>query len=142
MSNRTLLVIAAVLAAAASPHGHACSVAPSEVILWDTDSSRESADVVALVTVASWTKTEQWGAKVELSVERVWKGELSSRWTITQELGSSCDSALRRNVRYVIFATRLDDGKFRVAGVSDGALSIVADRLDGKIQPPRLNIGR
>lgn len=142
MRNRTLFVLAAVLAGV-SLRGHACPIAPSDVILWDTDFSRELADVVALVTVASWTKTEQWGAKAELIVEHVWKGELGSRWTITQDLATDCDYALQRNVRYVIFAKLRDDGKVSVSAVADGALSIVVDRLNGKTtEPPRLAIGR
>jgi hypothetical protein len=117
-------------------HAIACAVAPSEAILWDTENSQASADIVALVTVASSTQTQPAAARVELVVERIWKGQVGARWTFTQALDTSCDNPLLRNVRYVIFAKRLADGRVSVTGVADGAMGIVRDRLSAKIRPP------
>jgi hypothetical protein len=94
---------------------HACVVSPSDGILSDTENSQASADIVALVRVASSTQTQPHAARVELIVEHIWKGQVGARWTFTQSLDLDCDSALLRNVRYVIFANRQADG--RQAGV-------------------------
>jgi hypothetical protein len=135
MRNRSLFGAVAALAVVSSARAQACAIAPSENILWDMENSQAWADVVALVTVASSTQTEQ-GARVELIVEHLWKGTVGARWTFTQSLGSSCDAALQRNVRYVIFAKRQDDGKITVTSVADGAVGIVRDRLSAKVRPP------
>ena len=113
-----------------------CAVAPSEAILWDTENSQASADIVALVTVASSTQTQPSAARVEVIVERIWKGQVGARWTFTQALDTTCDNLLLRNVRYVIFAKRLADSRISVSGVADGAMGIVRDRLSAKVQPP------
>ena len=128
-----------VVAAAALLSGQrsiGCPVAPSEAILWDTENSQAAADIVALVTVASSTQTQSSAALVEVIVERTWKGHVGARWTFTQALDTTCDYALLRNVRYVIFAKRLPDSRISVAGVADGAMGIVRDRLSAKVQPP------
>jgi hypothetical protein len=117
-------------------HAIACAVAPSEAILWDTESSQAAADIVALVTVASSLQTQPGAARVELIVERIWKGQVGARWTFRQALDTSCDNPLLRNVRYVIFAKRLQDGRVAVTGVADGAMAIVRDRLSAKLRPP------
>jgi hypothetical protein len=129
-----LAVAAAALLSA--QHAIACVVAPSEAILWDTENSQASADIVALVTVASSTQTQPGAARVEIIVERIWKGQVGARWTFTQALDATCDNRLLRNVRYVIFAKRLPDGRVSVTGVADGAMAIVRDRLSAKVRPP------
>jgi hypothetical protein len=129
------LAIAAV-ALLSAQHAVACPVAPSDAILWDTENSQASADIVALVTVASSTQTQPSAALVEIIVERIWKGQVGARWTFTQALDTSCDNPLLRNVRYVIFAKRLPDGRVSVTGVADGAMVIVRDRLSAKVRPP------
>ncbi len=126
----------AAVALLSAQHAIACAVAPSEAILWDTENSQASADIVALVTVASSTQTQPAAARVELVVERIWKGQVGARWTFTQALDTSCDNPLLRNVRYVIFAKRLADGRVSVTGVADGAMGIVRDRLSAKVRPP------
>jgi hypothetical protein len=136
MRNRLVVLTVAVVAALSPACVQACAVAPSESILWDTDGSQAWADVVALVRVASSAQTEQLAARVEVIVERTWKGKVGARWTFTQSLGSACDYPLLPNARYVIFAKRQDDGKVRVTGVADGALGIVADRLSAAAKPP------
>ena len=136
MRNRSLFRIVAALAVLCSAPAYACVTAPSEKILSDTETSQAWADVVALVTVASSTQTEQGAAIVELIVEHIWKGKVGARWTFTQSLGSTCDYPLQRNVRYVIFAKRQDDGKITIASVADGAVGIVRDRLSAKVKPP------
>lgn len=134
MRNRCLAVAAVALLSAQQVH--ACVVPPSDSILWDTEDSQASADIVALVTVASSTQTQPGAARVELIVEHIWKGQVGARWTFTQSLDSTCSSALLRNVRYVIFANRQADGRVVVNGVADGAMSIVRDRLSAKVKPP------
>jgi len=129
------LAVAAV-ALLSAPQAMGCAVAPSEAILWDTEKSQESADIVALVTVASSTQTQPGAARVEIIVERIWKGQVGARWTFTQALDTSCDTPLLRNVRYVIFASRLPDGRVAVTSVADGAMGIVRDRLSAKVRPP------
>jgi hypothetical protein len=126
----------AAVALLSAQHAIGCAVAPSEAILWDTENSQASADIVALVTVASSTQTQPAAARVELVVERIWKGQVGARWTFTQALDTSCDNPLLRNVRYVIFAKRLADGRVSVTGVADGAMGIVRDRLSAKVRPP------
>lgn len=132
--NRWLAV--ATVALLSAQQAHACSAPPSDGILWDTENSQASADIVALVTVASSTQTQPGAARVEIIVERLWKGQVGARWTFTQALDTSCDSPLLRNVRYVIFAKRLEDGRVAVNSVADGAMSIVRDRLSAKVKPP------
>jgi hypothetical protein len=61
---------------------------------------------------------------------------VGARWTFTQALDTSCDNPLLRNVRYVIFAKRLADGRVSVTSVADGAMGIVRDRLSAKVRPP------
>ena len=134
MRNRCLAVAAVALLSA--QHAHACVVPPSDNILWDTDTSQTSVDIVALVTVASSTQTEPGAARVELIVEHLWKGQVGARWTFTQALDTICDNPLLRNVRYVIFAKRLEDGRVAVSGVADAAMSIVRDRLTARLRPP------
>jgi len=138
MSVRFSCLAVAAAALLSAQHAIACAVAPSEAILWDTENSQASADIVALVTVASSTQTQTQpaAARVELVVERIWKGQVGARWTFTQALDTSCDNPLLRNVRYVIFAKRLADGRVSVTGVADGAMGIVRDRLSAKIRPP------
>ena len=126
----------AAVALLSAQHAIGCAVAPSEAILWDTENSQASADIVALVTVASSTQTQPGAARVEIIVERIWKGQVDARWTFTQALDTSCDNPLLRNVRYVIFAKRLADGRVSVTGVADGAMGIVRDRLSAKVRPP------
>ena len=126
----------AAVALLSAQHAIACAVAPSDAILWDTETSQASADIVALVTVASSMQTQSSAARVELIVERIWKGQVGARWTFTQALDSTCDYPLLRNVRYVIFARRLTDGRVSVTGVADGAMGIVRDRLSAKVRPP------
>ena len=135
MRNSALVITVAILAVLAPRAADACTMAPSDDILWDTESSQELADVVALVLVASSAQTEQGAARVELIVERIWKGQVGARWTFTQSLDSTCDSPLLRNVRYVIFAKRQADGRVSVTGVADGAMGIVRDRLNAKVRP-------
>jgi hypothetical protein len=129
-----LAIAAAALISA--QHAIACAVAPGEAILWDTENSQAAADIVALVTVASSKQAQPDAALVELIVERTWKGKVGARWTFTQALDTSCDSRLLRNVRYVIFAKRLQDGRVSVTGVADGAMAIVRDRLSARVRPP------
>jgi hypothetical protein len=136
MRNPTLVLTVAALAAVSSQDAHACTAAPSDDILWDTDVSRESAEVVALVRVASSTQTQPGAARVEVIVEHTWKGKVGARWTFTQSLDSTCDYPLAQNVRYVIFANRQVDGRVSVTGVADGALGIVRDRLNANTRPP------
>jgi hypothetical protein len=136
MRNPALILTVAVLAALSSRDAHACTVAPSDNILWDTDISRESAEVVALVRVASSTQTQPSAARVEVIVEHTWKGKVGARWTFTQSLDSTCDYPLAQNTRYVIFANRQEDGRVSVTGVADGALGIIRDRLNANAKPP------
>jgi hypothetical protein len=136
MSVRFSCLAVAAAALLSAQHTIACVVAPSEAILWDTESSQASADIVALVTVASSTQTQPGAARVEIIVERIWKGQVGARWTFTQALDATCDNRLLRNVRYVIFAKRLADGRVAVTGVADGAMAIVRDRLSAKVRPP------
>lgn len=136
MRHRSLYLTVAALAVSSPWDAHACTVAPSENILWDTDVSRESAEVVALVRVASSTQTQPTAARVEVIVEQTWKGKVGARWTFTQSLDSTCDFPLLQNVRYVIFANRQEDGRVSVSGVADGALGIVRDRLNAHLKPP------
>lgn len=136
MPRRFLPVAVAPLALLLLEHAHACVVPPSDNILWDTDNSQASADIVALVRVASSTQTEPDAARVELIVEHIWKGQVGARWTFTQALGTVCDYPLLPNVRYVIFAKRQDDGRIAVSGVADGAMVIVRDRLSARLRPP------
>jgi hypothetical protein len=126
----------AALALLPAQHPPACPVAPSESSHWETANSQAWADIVALATVASSTQTVPGEARVELIVEHTWKGQIGARWAFTQALGPSCDYPLLRNVRYVIFAKRQDDGKVAVTGVADGPVSIVRDKLGGKARPP------
>jgi hypothetical protein len=136
MSVRFSCLAVAAAALLSAQHAIACAVPPSDGILWDTESSQASADIVALVTVASSTQTQHGAARVEIIVERIWKGTVGARWTFTQALDTSCDNPLLRNVRYVIFAKRLADGRVSVTGVADGAMGIVKDRLSAKVRPP------
>jgi hypothetical protein len=136
MSMRISCLAVAAVALLSAQHASACAVPPSERILWDTENSEASADIVALVTVASSTQTQPSAARVELIVERIWKGTVGARWTFTQALETSCDNPLLRNVRYVIFARRLPDGRVSVTGVADGAMGIVRDRLSARVRPP------
>ncbi|HEY7641526.1 MAG TPA: hypothetical protein VH814_17490 [Steroidobacteraceae bacterium] len=136
MRNRVLLLAAAALTVLSLARAQACAITPSEDILWNMEGSQAWADIVALVTVASSTQTEPGSARVEVVVERRWKGQIGARWTFTQSLGSTCDSPLLRNVRYVIFAKRQEDGTVSVTSVADGAMSIVRDRLSAKVRPP------
>jgi len=136
MPMRFSCLVVATAALFSVQHATACAVAPSDAILWDTESSQASADIVALVTVASSTQTQPSAARVELITERVWKGQVGARWTFTQSLDTSCDYALLKNVRYVIFARRLQDGRVQVSAVADGAMAIVRDRLSAKVRPP------
>jgi hypothetical protein len=136
MPARISCLAVGAVALLSAQHAIACAVAPSEAILWDTEKSQAAADIVALVTVASSTQTQPAAARVELIVERIWKGQVGARWTFTQALDTSCDSPLLRNVRYVIFANRLQDGRVAVTSVADGAMGIVRDRLSAKVRPP------
>lgn len=136
MPMRFSCLAVAAVALLSAQHTIACAVAPSEAILWDTENSQASADIVALVTVASSTQTQPGAARVEIIVERIWKGQVGARWTFTQALDTSCDNPLLRNVRYVIFAKRLADGRVSVTSVADGAMGIVRDRLSAKVRPP------
>lgn len=136
MRNRSLFRTVAALAVLSSAPAQACVVPPSDNLLWDTDNSQASADIVALVRVASSTQTEPDAARVELIVEHIWKGQVGARWTFTQALGSVCDYPLLPNVRYVIFAKRQDDGRIAVSGLADGAMVIVRDRLSARLRPP------
>jgi len=136
MLMRFSCVAVAAAALFSAQDAHACAVPPSDSILWDTENSQASADIVALVTVASSKQTQPHAALVELVVERIWKGQVGARWTFTQSLDSTCDSPLLRNVRYVIFANRQPDGRVAVHGVADGAMAIVRDRLSAKLRSP------
>ena len=136
MHMRDRCFAAAAVALLSTQQAHACVVSPSDGILSDTENSQASADIVALVRVASSTQTQPHAARVELIVEHIWKGQVGARWTFTQSLDLDCDSALLRNVRYVIFANRQADGRVSVTGVADGALSVVRDRLSAKVRPP------
>jgi hypothetical protein len=134
MHNRCLAVAAVALLSAQS--ARACAVPPSDDILWETENRLATADIVALVTVASSTQPQPHAARVELIVEHIWKGQVGARWTFTQSLDSTCAAPLLRNVRYVIFANRQADGRVVVNGVADGAMGIVRDRLSAKVKPP------